>query len=64
MSQVEEVLTLSAIELSHRLHSREVTAVDLLAATLKRIDEVNPKIHAIIGLRIGRKSMFFLVGPT
>ena len=52
---VDEILTLSAIELSRRLHSREVTAVQLLTATLNRIDEVNPKINAIIALRKGKQ---------
>lgn len=41
-----ELLTLSAIELSHRLQSREVKAVDLMKTTLERIDEVNPKVNA------------------
>ena len=48
-----EALTLSAIDLSRRLHSREITAVELLKATLERIDEVNPKIRAIIALQKG-----------
>ena len=52
-----EILSISAIELSRRLHAREVTAVDLLKMTLDRIDEVNPKLHAIISLRKGKKTI-------
>ena len=48
-----EILSISAIELSRRLHSREVTAVELMKATLARIDDVNPKVRAIVALRKG-----------
>ncbi len=41
-----EALTISA--LSRWLHSREITAVELLKTTLDRIDRVNPKIRAIV----------------
>ena len=53
-----ELLTLSAIELSHRLQSREVKAVDLMKTTLERIDEVNPKVNAIIALPKGKPLRF------
>eukprot|EP00956_Cyclotella_meneghiniana_P001202 scaffold1350_cov56-Cyclotella_meneghiniana.AAC.15 len=53
-----ESLTLSAIDLSRRLHSREITAVELLKATLERVDEVNPKIRAIIALQKDRDKLF------
>jgi amidase len=53
MDPNDDILSLSAIELSQRLHSRKITAVELLTATLKRIDDVNAKICAIIALRRG-----------
>mmetsp|Transcript_1480 Transcript_1480/g.3350 ORF Transcript_1480/g.3350 Transcript_1480/m.3350 type:complete len:530 (-) Transcript_1480:217-1806(-) len=52
-----EVLSVSAIELSRRLHSREITAVELLQTTLDRIDDVNPKLRAIIALRKDRENL-------
>ncbi|KAL3769322.1 hypothetical protein ACHAWO_007521 [Cyclotella atomus] len=54
MDPNDDILSLSAIELSQRLHSRKITAVELLTATLKRIDDVNAKICAIIALRRDR----------
>lgn len=54
--QMKMTLTLSAIELSRRLHSREMKATELLQITLDRIDEVNPKIHAIVALEKGMDS--------
>jgi Asp-tRNA(Asn)/Glu-tRNA(Gln) amidotransferase A subunit family amidase len=54
--QMKMTLTLSAIELSRRLHSREMKATELLQITLDRIDEVNPNIHAIVALEKGMNS--------
>ena len=51
-----EILSISAIELSRRLHAREITAVEVLRTTLDRIDNVNPKIRAIVALRKGMKA--------
>ena len=47
-----ELLTLSAIELSHRLQSREVKAVDLMKTT-----------HAIIALRKGKPIQLLILAP-
>ena len=44
-------ITLSAIELSEQLHSRQITAVELLTKTLDRIEDVNPTINAIVSLK-------------
>ena len=46
-----EILSISALELSRRLHSRELTAVELMETTLDRVDEVNSSVNAIIALR-------------
>ena len=45
-----DILSLSAIELSEQLHSRQITAVELLTKTLDRIEDVNPTINAIVFL--------------
>ncbi len=42
---------LSATELSARLAAREVSAAEVVAAVLDRIEAVNPKINAIVSLR-------------
>jgi amidase len=41
---------LSAVELSHKLHSREVSAREVLDAHLVQIGRVNPKVNAIVTL--------------
>ena len=46
-----DILSLSAIELSEQLHSRQITAVELLTKTLDRIEDVNPTINAIVSLQ-------------
>ena len=46
-----DILSLSAIELSSSLHSRQITAVELLTKTLDRIEDVDPKIKAIVSLK-------------
>ena len=52
-TSLPEILSISAIELSRQLHAREVTAVELMKTTLDRIDDINPKINAIVVLRKG-----------
>ncbi len=39
-----------AVELARLIRSRELSAAELLAAVLARIDEVNPAINAIVTL--------------
>jgi amidase len=45
-----EITELGAVALSERLSRREVSAVEVMAATLDRIARVNPSINAIISL--------------
>ena len=40
----------SAVELVRQLHNREVSAREVMAAHLARIDEVNPAVNAIVTL--------------
>lgn len=49
----QELLELSAVELSRKIHAREVSAREVMEATLARIAAVNPQINAIVSLRDG-----------
>ena len=53
----ESVLKYSAIELSQALHSRQVSAVDLMRHTLNRIDTINPQINAVVSLEQNRSKL-------
>src|SRR6185437_13298428 len=46
-----EVFRLDAVELARRLKARELSCVELMEATLKRIDALNPTFNAIVALR-------------
>ena len=46
-----DLTDLSALDLSTKLAAREITAVDLMRATLDRIAIANPKVNAIVSLR-------------
>ncbi len=44
----EDLCLLPAVELARRLRARELSARELLEASLRRIDEVNPALNAIV----------------
>lgn len=46
-----ELSKTTALALSHELATGEISAAELMAATLARIDEVNGKVNAIISLK-------------
>jgi amidase len=46
-----QITDLGAVALSERLARREVSAAEVMAATLDRIDRVNPRLNAIVSLR-------------
>ncbi|VTU37000.1 Glutamyl-tRNA(Gln) amidotransferase subunit A [Variovorax sp. PBS-H4] len=48
--RIDPLLNLSLAEASRLLRSREVSPVDLTAAALKRISEVDPTLHAFISV--------------
>ncbi|MBW1816288.1 MAG: amidase [Deltaproteobacteria bacterium] len=48
---MESVWYDSAIELAKKIRSRDLSPVELVEATLGRIEAVNPKINAIVALR-------------
>jgi amidase len=50
-NQHDEILNYDASTLSKLLANRQVTSVELMKATLDRIDAVNPELNAIILLR-------------
>ena len=45
------ILRLDAVELVRRLKARELSCVELMAATLDRIDALNPTFNAIVARR-------------
>jgi amidase len=46
-----EITEFGAVALSERLARRDVSATEVMAATLDRIDRVNPRLNAIVSLR-------------
>ena len=51
MTASPEILRLNAVELVRRLKARELSCVELMQATLARIDALNPTFNAIVALR-------------
>jgi amidase len=47
---VDELCDLSAIELAARIQRKDVSAREVMAAHLARIDRINPKVNAIVTL--------------
>jgi fatty acid amide hydrolase 2 len=48
---MDELLTMSVVEMAQKIRKGELSPVTLLDAHLKRIEEVNPKINAVIAER-------------
>lgn len=46
----QEIVQLSAIELSQKIHKRQVSCVEVMAAYLKQIKHFNPTVNAIVGI--------------
>src|ERR1700754_4749308 len=46
----DEIVYQDAIELARRIRSKELSPVELILAHLEHIDEVNPKVNAIVTL--------------
>lgn len=45
---MEELLTLSVIELARRIRDKKVSPVEVVDAHIRRIEQVNPKINAVV----------------
>lgn len=41
----------SAVELAERVHERQLSPVELMRATLERIEHINPRLNAFVSLR-------------
>lgn len=54
--RMDGILELGALALSQSLHNREISAEQLMVATLDRIDSVNPTVNAIVN-RADRKDL-------
>ena len=48
---INPIVGLSARELSQEIHKRSLSCSEVMEAYLERIDEVNPKVNAIVALR-------------
>jgi aspartyl-tRNA(Asn)/glutamyl-tRNA(Gln) amidotransferase subunit A len=48
---VHELLTMSLTELAEALHAKKASPVELMEATLARIDETNPDLNAVVAMR-------------
>jgi Asp-tRNA(Asn)/Glu-tRNA(Gln) amidotransferase A subunit family amidase len=51
MPSADDLLALSATELSRRIASRDVSCRELMQASLARIEALNPRFNAIVSLR-------------
>jgi amidase len=46
-----EITGWTALELSRRIHARQVSCVEVMQATLAQIDRFNPKVNALVSLQ-------------
>ncbi|MDA1257349.1 MAG: amidase [Chloroflexi bacterium] len=51
---MHELLSSSATQIAKAIRNREVSAEEMVRATLERIDEVNPKLNAVVALATDR----------
>ena len=52
MTPATDILALTATGLSRRIAARELSCVELMQASLARIDALNPRFNAIVSLRV------------
>jgi Asp-tRNA(Asn)/Glu-tRNA(Gln) amidotransferase A subunit family amidase len=50
----EELLSLSAVELRRRIGTKEISPVELLEASLRRIERINPAVNAVTAMCVAR----------
>jgi amidase len=48
VSAGQEIVRWSAVELSRRIHARDVSCVDVMEAYLAQIDRLNPQVNAVV----------------
>jgi len=51
---VQEIYEMTAVEMVSKLRSKELSATEAVTAHLKRIEEVNPEINAVVAVDIER----------
>ena len=54
VTRPDELYDLGAVDLAARIRRKDVSARDVMAAHLARIERVNPKVNAIVTLVAGR----------
>src|SRR5262249_35717593 len=54
VSQFDELLAMSSVELRRRIGSKEVSPVELLEAAIARVEALNPAVNAIAATDYGR----------
>ena len=52
---MDELLTISASEIARRIKAGELSSADAVEAHIKRIEEVNPKINAVVIDRLKKR---------
>ena len=50
----EELLALSTVELRRRIGTKEISPVELLEASLQRIEKINPAVNAVTAMCVAR----------
>ena len=50
----EELISLSAVELRRRIGTKEISPVELLEASLQRIEAINPAVNAVTAMCVAR----------
>ena len=51
-----DICTLSAVEMARLIRAKELSAREVVAAHLRRIDEINPTLNAIVTV-VGERAM-------
>src|SRR5262245_29568172 len=51
MTKSSDITVMDAVSLSRAIHSRRVSCVEVMNATLDHIEVINPKVNAIVSLQ-------------
>src|SRR3954468_14683634 len=51
MTKLSGIVAMDGCALSHAIHSKKVSCVEVMNATLDHIDALNPKVNAIVSLQ-------------
>jgi Asp-tRNA(Asn)/Glu-tRNA(Gln) amidotransferase A subunit family amidase len=64
MTQADALLALSAVELRRRIGTKEISPVELLEASIARIEAINPSVNAIAATDFGRARKLAISAET